>query len=74
MGSIFKPKMQPLPLVAPPIEAPSSEISDEEKAQIKKDKDAVERKRKGRRSTILTGPLGIQEDQEDATNTLLGKN
>ena len=45
-----------------------------EKAQIKKDRDAVERKRKGRRSTILTGPLGIQEDQEDATNTLLGKN
>ena len=74
MGSIFKPKMPPLPPPAPVIEAPSLEISDEEKAQIKKDKDAVERKRKGRRSTILTGPLGIQEDQEDATNTLLGKN
>jgi len=74
MGSIFSPKMPPLPPPAPVIEAPSSEISDEEKAQIKKDRDAVERKRKGRRSTILTGPLGIQEDQEDATNTLLGKN
>jgi hypothetical protein len=74
MGSIFKPKMPPLPPVQAPPPAPSSEISDEEKAQIKKDKDAVERKRKGRRSTILTGPLGIQEDQEDATNTLLGKN
>ena len=74
MGSIFKPKMPPLPPPPPVIEAPSSEISDEEKAQIKKDRDAVERKRKGRRSTILTGPLGIQEDQEDATNTLLGKN
>ncbi len=74
MGSIFKPKMPPLPPPPPVIEAPSSELSDAEKAQIKKDKDAVERKRKGRRSTILTGPLGIQEDQEDATNTLLGKN
>jgi hypothetical protein len=74
MGSIFKPKMPPLPPVQPMPEPPSSEISDEEKAQIKKDRDAVERKRKGRRSTILTGPLGIQEDQEDATNTLLGKN
>jgi len=74
MGSIFKPKMPPLPPPAPVIEAPSSEISDEEKAQIKKDRDAVERKRKGRRSTILTGPLGIQEDATDATNTLLGKN
>jgi hypothetical protein len=73
MGSIFKPKMPPLPPVQPMPEPPSSEISDEEKAQIKKDRDAVERKRKGRRSTILTGPLGIQEDQEDATNTLLGK-
>ena len=73
MGSIFRPKAPPLPPVQAPPPAPSSEISDEEKAQIKKDRDAVERKRKGRRSTILTGPLGIQEDQEDATNTLLGK-
>jgi hypothetical protein len=73
MGSIFKPKMAPLPPVQAPIEAPSSELSDEEKAQIKKDKDAIARRRKGRSSTILTGPLGIQEDQEDATNTLLGK-
>ena len=74
MGSIFRPKAPPLPPPAPVIDAPSSEISDEEKAQIKKDKDAVARRRRGRRSTILTGPLGIQEDNEDATNTLLGKN
>ena len=74
MGSIFKPKMPPLPPVQPMPEPPSNELSDAEKAQIKKDRDAVERKRKGRRSTILTGPLGIQEDQTDATNTLLGKN
>ena len=65
--------MPPLPPVQPMPEPPSSELSDAEKAQIKKDKDAVERRRKGRRSTILTGPLGIQEDKEDATNTLLGK-
>ena len=77
MGSIFKPKMPPLPPVQAAPEPPAAipeKISDAEKAQIKKDRDAVERKRKGRRSTILTGPLGIQEDQEDATNTLLGKN
>jgi len=71
MGSIFKPKTPPLPPVQPAPEPP--EVSDEEKEQIRKDKAALERKRKGRRSTILTGPLGIQEDQEDATNTLLGK-
>jgi len=70
----LKPDTPALPPVEAPPEAPSSEISDEEKAQIKKDRDAMERRRKGRRSTILTGPLGIQEDQEDATNTLLGKN
>ena len=73
MGSIFKPKTPPLPPVQPAPEPPAAEISDEEKEQIRKDKAAVERKRKGRRSTILTGPLGIQEDQEDATDTLLGK-
>ena len=73
MGSIFKPKAPPLPPVQPAPEPPAAEISDEEKAQIRKDKNALERKRRGRRSTILTGPLGIQEDNEDATNTLLGK-
>jgi hypothetical protein len=73
MGSIFRPKTPSLPPVQPAPEPPAAEISDEEKAQIKKDKDAIARRKKGRSSTILTGPLGIQEDQEDATNTLLGK-
>ena len=68
----LSPKPPALPPVQPPPAAP--ELTDEEKAQIRKDKNALERKRKGRRATILTGPLGIQEDQEDATNTLLGKN
>ena len=74
MGSIFKPSTPPLPPVQPAPEPPAAEISVEEKAEIKKDQDAIARKRRGRKSTILTGPLGIQEDQEDATNTLLGKN
>ena len=68
----LSPKPPPLPPVQAAPEPP--EVSDEEKAEIKKKQDAIARKRKGRRSTILTGPLGIQEDQEDATNTLLGKN
>ena len=66
MGSIFKPKMPPLPPVQPAPPPPSSELSQEEK-------DAIRRKRKGRRSTILTGPLGVQEDKEAALETLLGK-
>ena len=71
MGSIFKPKMPPLPPVAPPPEPP--EVTDEEKEAIKKEQDAIMRRRRGRKSTILTGPLGIQETEEKALETLLGK-
>ena len=46
MGSIFKPKMPALPPVQPPPEPP--ELSDEEKAKIKAEQDAIERRRKGR--------------------------
>ena len=73
MGSIFKPKMPALPPPPPPPEPPSTELSPEEKEKIKKEQDAIRRRRKGRKSTILTGPLGIQETEEDALNTLLGK-
>ena len=73
MGSIFKPKIPALPPPPPPPEPPSTELSPEEKEKIKKEQDAIRRRRKGRKSTILTGPLGIQETEEDALNTLLGK-
>jgi len=73
MGSIFKPKMPPLPPVQPAPEPPSAEISAEEKERIAKEQAAVERRRKGRKSTILTGPLGIQEDKDEKLETLLGK-
>ena len=73
MGSIFKPKMPPLPPVQPLPEAPEAELSAEEKEKIKKEQDAIERRRKGRKSTILTGPLGIQESEEEKLKTLLGE-
>ena len=73
MGSIFKPKMPPLPPVQPLPEAPEAELSAEEKAKIKSEQDAIMRKRKGRKSTILTGPLGIQESEEAKLKTLLGE-
>ena len=74
MGSIFKPKMPSLPPVAPPPEAPSSELSSEEKEKIPKEQADIRRRKKGRQSTILTGPLGIQEDEQESLDTLLGKN
>jgi len=73
MGSIFKPKPPALPPVQPAPEPPPAEISAEEKERIAKEQAAVERRRRGRKSTILTGPLGIQEDKEEKLETLLGK-
>ena len=73
MGSIFKPKMPALPPPAPPPEVPSEEISPEEKERIAKEQARVRRNRKGKRATILTGPMGIQESEEEQLESLLGK-
>jgi hypothetical protein len=73
MGSILKPKAPELPPPPAPVEAPSAELSAEEEARIAKEQAAIERRRKGRKSTILTGPLGIQEDEESKLKTLLGE-
>ena len=76
MGSIFKPKTPPLPPPQPLPEPPPAvpeEISEEKKEEIKKEQDAIERRRKGRKSTILTGPLGLQKTQEAKLKTLLGE-
>jgi hypothetical protein len=72
MGSIFSPKMPALPPVQPLPEPPSTELSQEEKDRIAAEQAAIERKRKGRKSTILTGPLGVEEEAEVQKKTLLG--
>ena len=72
MGSLFRPKMPPLPPVQPAPDPPSAEVSQEEKDRIASEQAAIERKRKGRRSTILTGPLGVKEEAETEKKTLLG--
>ena len=72
MGSLFKPKMPPLPPVQPLPEPPAAEVSAEEKERIAAEQAAIERKRKGRKSTILTSPLGIEEEAEVQKKTLLG--
>jgi hypothetical protein len=73
MGSLFKPKMPPLPPVQPAPEPPEAELSPEEKEKIAKEQAAVERRRRGRKSTILTTPLGVQDSEEEKLETLLGK-
>ncbi len=72
MGSIFRPKPPPLPPVQPLPEPPKAEVSQEEKDRIAAEQRAMERKRKGRKSTILTSPLGIEEEAETEKKTLLG--
>ena len=71
--SFLTPKMPPLPPVQPaPPPPPSSEGSQEEKDRIAAEQAAIERKRKGRKSTILTSPLGVEEEAETEKKTLLG--
>jgi len=72
MGSLFRPKMPPLPPVQPLPEPPKSEVSAEEKERIAKEQAAIERKRRGRKSTILTSPLGVEEEAKTEDKTLLG--
>jgi len=73
MGSILKPKAPALPPVQPAPEPTSDELSAEEKEAIAKEQAAVERRRRGRKSTILTSHLGVQESKEEELETLLGK-
>tara|TARA_R100001163_G_C5060348_1_gene197157 strand:+ start:669 stop:896 length:228 start_codon:yes stop_codon:yes gene_type:complete len=74
MGSLFKPKIPaPPPLIMPePADVPSYE--DEERDAAAKEKMLkAERKRKGRRSTILTNSgLNKIEDQDIEKKKLLG--
>ena len=72
MGSLFSPKMPALPPVQPLPEPPKAELSAEEKQNVADEQAAIERRRKGRKSTILTGPLGIEEEATTEKKTLLG--
>ena len=70
--SFLTPKMPPLPPVQPLPTPPSTEVSQEEKDRIAAEQAEIERKRKGRKSTILTGPLGVEEEAETEKKPLLG--
>ena len=70
--SFLSPKMPPLPPITPPPAMPEPTVSQEEKDRIAAEQAAIERKRRGRKSTILTSPLGIEEEAETQKKTLLG--
>ena len=74
MGSIFKPKMPALPPIPPAPTPPTNEVSSEEKERIAQERAAVERKRRGRKSTILTRSLTPEAEEEIEKKTLLGDN
>ena len=73
MGSIFRPKPPALPPVQPLPEPPAAEVSPEEKETIAKEQAAVERRRKGRKSTILTSNLTPEAEAEIKKKSLLGE-
>ena len=74
MGSIFKPKIPaPPPIVMPePVDVPDY-AEEERDAAAEREMLAAESRRKGRRSTILTG-TGLNEIEDENINkkTLLG--
>ena len=73
MGSIFAPKMPPLPPVQPLPAIPEPTVSSEDKEAQAAERAAVERKRRGRKSTILTGSLTPEaEAAAKSEKTLLG--
>jgi hypothetical protein len=66
----LSPKMPALPPVQPLPEPPSTKLTEAEQAKIKSEQDEIQRKRKGRSSTILTSPLIDEATTEK--KTLLG--
>jgi hypothetical protein len=66
----LSPKMPALPPVQPLPEPPKAELSEAEKAKVKAEQDEIQRRRKGRASTILTSPL--VEEATTEKKSLLG--
>ncbi len=64
----LSPKQPALPPVQPLPEPP--DVSDEEKKRLKAEQDSIQRRRKGRASTILTS--GLTEEASTEKKTLLG--
>ncbi len=71
--SSLMPKMPPVPaLVMPEVKDVPNYDDEERKKEQRAALEASERKRKGRRSTILTGGSGLSDEAELNQKTLLG--
>jgi hypothetical protein len=71
--SFLMPKMpSPPALVMPEVKDVPNYDDEERKKEQRAALEASERKRKGRRSTILTGGSGLSEEAELNQKTLLG--
>ena len=72
MSFLFPKMPTPPPMVMPEVkEVPNYQDAEREAEQLAK-LQASERKRKGRRSTILTGGTGLTTDPDLNQKTLLG--
>lgn len=66
----LSPKMPALPPVQPLPEPPSNKLSEAEEKRIQEEQASIQRRRKGRASTILTSPL--VEEATTEKKSLLG--
>ena len=73
MGSIFKPKIPPPPVIVQPPAPPPKVVEPVRKEKVEEEMETETKKRKGRRSTILTGPQGLTAiAEENLKKPLLG--
>ena len=75
IAKLFSPKPPPPPVFIMPEPEKVPEVdSAEDKARLAEEMRRAENKRKGRRSTILSGSSGLNESEEDeiSKKTLLG--
>ncbi len=75
MGSIFKPTMPAMPPIPEPkpLPEPVKAEDPEREEEVKEKRRKVLLNRKGRRSTILTGADGLEDDDSTVSKkTLLG--
>ena len=72
VARVFRPKPTPAPTPAPIAVAPTVAEVSQATATSMDGYDARKTKARGRSTTILTSPLGVEEEAETEKKTLLG--